>query len=561
MGDSEKALDYFQQAFQIYKNPFDASYAAGILANIGDIHLERGNIEEANTAYNKITYEQIGSEDAFERVDGIRLGRLGKLNLVKKNYQNAVKFFEESLKKNMKWKNANDIFSHYVSLGFSYEGLQKYKLAKEYYQKAIDLMEEIRSFFPEGERESFFVSRFEPYEGMVRLSEIKKESATGLFYAESTKARALIEGIAASARRSESPEIPAELIGKERILIAQLLQLDKTKEDAYKKGEEALKEHQERRNKAKAEMNELIAKLRREYPRYAALMYPKPFRVEELPLRDDEVLLEYELTEKAGYLFLVEKNKVKKIVKIPNSKKDIEALVNEFVRPIQSPYTKQGFSPSLGQKLYSILLEEALKDVLPEKKIIVVPDGILGVLPFEALVVRPGKDLTDTVFVGDKWKITYYQSATVMALQRLLKPSGAKKAFFGIGNPIYERNDPRYVAYKQGKPQPVMLAQSLSQYSYRGLATRREWGKTTKDDKEGGELVYAPLPETEDEVKTIANLFGVQPRPPDVLLGLWANETNLRKVPLQNYRYVHFATHADLPGKVQGIKEPFLLLG
>ena len=46
-----------------------------------------------------------------------------------------------------------------------------------------------------------------------------------------------------------------------------------------------------------------------------------------------------------------------------------------------------------------------------------------------------------------------------------------------------------------------------------------------------------------------------------MLLNVEANETWLRKSPLQDYRYLHFATHADLPGKVQGIKEPFILLG
>jgi CHAT domain-containing protein len=49
--------------------------------------------------------------------------------------------------------------------------------------------------------------------------------------------------------------------------------------------------------------------------------------------------------------------------------------------------------------------------------------------------------------------------------------------------------------------------------------------------------------------------------PPDVLLNLQANETFLKKSPLPDYRYLHFATHAGLPGKVQGIKEPFILLG
>ena len=46
-----------------------------------------------------------------------------------------------------------------------------------------------------------------------------------------------------------------------------------------------------------------------------------------------------------------------------------------------------------------------------------------------------------------------------------------------------------------------------------------------------------------------------------MLLDLKANETTLRQSPLQDYRYLHFATHADLPGRVQGIREPFLLLG
>ena len=72
---------------------------------------------------------------------------------------------------------------------------------------------------------------------------------------------------------------------------------------------------------------------------------------------------------------------------------------------------------------------------------------------------------------------------------------------------------------------------------------------------------YPPLPETEDEIRAIAKLFGVPATPPDILLGVAASETNLRKADLKTYRYLHFATHADLPGKIQGIKEPFIILG
>ena len=97
--------------------------------------------------------------------------------------------------------------------------------------------------------------------------------------------------------------------------------------------------------------------------------------------------------------------------------------------------------------------------------------------------------------------------------------------------------------------------------AFRALAASQEFGKTTRDGKTGVELVYPPLPETEAEVLAIARLFAVEPKPPDVLLDLKANEASLRQSPLPAYRYLHFATHADLPGRVQGIREPFLLLG
>jgi CHAT domain-containing protein len=73
------------------------------------------------------------------------------------------------------------------------------------------------------------------------------------------------------------------------------------------------------------------------------------------------------------------------------------------------------------------------------------------------------------------------------------------------------------------------------------------------------EVVYSPLPETETEVRKIAATLGVKPVPPDILLGLDARKDNLLKARLDEYRFLHFATHADLPGKLQGVGAPFIL--
>jgi CHAT domain len=65
------------------------------------------------------------------------------------------------------------------------------------------------------------------------------------------------------------------------------------------------------------------------------------------------------------------------------------------------------FSPRQGHSLYNLLLAEALQEITPGTPIIIVPDGILGLLPFETLVITPGRDVKDTRFVGDMWQLSY----------------------------------------------------------------------------------------------------------------------------------------------------------
>lgn len=221
-----------------------------------------------------------------------------------------------------------------------------------------------------------------------------------------------------------------------------------------------------------------------------------------------------------------------------------------------------GFSVERAKELYDILLGEALKDVKEQEKVIIVPDGILGLLPFEALVMKEGSGTNDSVYVGDRFSIRYYQSASVLAFQRTVQGEKPERVLFSLGNPIFSKEDPRYIAWKDGKPEQreQLVVAGLDKYSFRALATGRGVTIIGRDPQDK-ELEYRPLPETEEEVVEIARIMGVEATPPDVLLSVRANETEFRKVKLDQYRYIHFATHADLPGEVQGINEPFILLG
>ncbi len=214
-----------------------------------------------------------------------------------------------------------------------------------------------------------------------------------------------------------------------------------------------------------------------------------------------------------------------------------------------------------GKELYELLLGPALATIKEGERVIVVPDGILGLLPFEALVMEKGKGNRKPVFVGDQYTLTYYQSAKVLALQRQLQEPQSPRPLFVLGDPIYRDNDPRYLAFKRGTPAPQLLAKTQGQYGYQARATTRGRGTKSPRITAGEELNFIPLPETTTEVKEIAALRGVKPEVPDVLLGVEATETQVRQAPLVEYRYLHFATHADTGGNVQGKKEPFILLG
>jgi CHAT domain-containing protein len=182
--------------------------------------------------------------------------------------------------------------------------------------------------------------------------------------------------------------------------------------------------------------------------------------------------------------------------------------------------------------------------------LIIVPDGALGAFPFEALVVQAGPDWGKCTLVGDRWPVTYSQSAAILALNRHLGLSRASQALFALGDPIFDKGGSRYLAYKAGQGKAGELKHAGPEKALTMAATGREWGR----------LEFPPLPETRQTVTDLAALFQVKPQPPQVLLDVLATETKVRQTPLAQYRYLFFGTHGFLADKLAGVQEPTLVL-
>jgi CHAT domain-containing protein/Tfp pilus assembly protein PilF len=571
MGLYEKALSYLNEALEIERKLNNPHNIAERQNNIGAVYLRQKKYREAEVVF----LERINTGKRITKTRLLHAG-LVEVYLATKKYDEALSLLKEMP---LNWRDSrNRRMEYHTQYGLALKGKGALRESSLELLKAISIVEEIRRAV--GERGEFFagggyIDRLTPYrELMAVLAEMairsdaqddafrpygRNAASRAFYFAELAKARMFLEMMADSVRKYEDPQIPSDIKTREAEIIKELSSIEKNRESTYSKGEAAFKKLLQKEEELLKQQDSLISDIRNNYPLYAALNYPRPIPVEDLPLKDNETLIEFGISNDAVFVFDVRKGGGIKIHNINISGEELSEKVKKFIEPLNSGRFSE-FSAKSAGTLYDLLLSGVAKVANNTTEgLIIIPDGLLGLLPFEALVVKKGNDLGDSIYAGDKWNITYSQSATSLALTRLLKPRAAVKSLFAIGNPVYDKSDPRYVAYKQGKPLQV-TAQNQKKYAYRGLTILAKPG-TTADAVEWEDMIYPALPETEDEIKAIAKLFGLKPDPPDILLGISASETNFKNADLKDYRYLHLATHADLPGKIQGIVEPFIILG
>ena len=521
MGDLNKALPLTQQALKISEKalgPEDPQTAA-ILENLVSFYTQMGFYDQALPLARR-------SAQIREKVSGpdnprtsISLKRLGFLYLVMKDYGQAESCFRRAKHKQGdqgmvelylatgRYEAALDLLpkiapgprarpqylaQYYTQQGLALKGAGRRQEAGAAFLEAINAIEELRARTP-GERTSFFETGilsgyFQAYRGMVAvLAEMAQKGeplppglqafgpdpgAAAFYFAESIKARSLLEAMAAGAGRVVSPPIPSDLAAKEQNLRERTKALEAQREEIFlsetggphKGKRREITDFQLKVEALQREQQQLVEELRRRVPRYAALNYPRPFKASELPLKPGEVLLEYALGEKESYLFRVEPGGKTQIFRLASGQEVLEKRLGAMLAPFRQSVLRREdlscFSLADAAALYRELLAPALNGVAPGARLILVPDGVLGAFPFEALVVQAGADWQSSVLAGDRWPITYYQSAAILALNRHLGVSHASQPFFALGDCIYEKTSPRYLAYKAGQGQAGELSMS-----------------------------------------------------------------------------------------------------
>jgi CHAT domain-containing protein/Tfp pilus assembly protein PilF len=209
------------------------------------------------------------------------------------------------------------------------------------------------------------------------------------------------------------------------------------------------------------------------------------------------------------------------------------------------------FDFAVAHELYQQLLAPA-QDVLKSKKhLFLVPSGPLTALPFHVLLTKPPSPSNQQTFRDAPWLVNQYaittlpSVASLAALRRNKTRVRPKKEFIGFANPIFQITRESRPIKVAGSTNPKKIVRSYARYFRDSSGDAQALSNLT------------PLPDTEDEVREIAKIFGAQA---DIHSGQKASEAEIKRLPLEDYRIVHFATHGLIAGEVKGLAEPALAL-
>jgi CHAT domain-containing protein len=251
------------------------------------------------------------------------------------------------------------------------------------------------------------------------------------------------------------------------------------------------------------------------------LIWSSPATIKQLQekiTQDNHVIVEFLLGERRSFAWLVSSNDIS--LEILPGKKELEKAVTQYIELMTTApnnmYVERDISRlrERGEKLFPILFGRLSERISPGQKLIIVPDGLLHYLPFEALV-------RNKHYLIEDHEISYLPAAGMLG-----RDSRA-------GTETVDRME--WLAF--GDPSFGPGAKSSDGKGLRGrpadIARRMRAARGFQLD---------PLPRTRDEVNYIASLFPADRR--QVYLGEDSTERAVKQASLRQYRRLHFACHS-----------------
>lgn len=321
---------------------------------------------------------------------------------------------------------------------------------------------------------------------------------------------------------------------------------------------------QRQRTGVKEKLDEISARLQKDFPQYDELTSPEPLGVSAVQklLGPDEVLVVYLVQDWNSYAWAITSDAVRWRKLAPETGQNTLSSRVAALRKSLQVETLQGdgelFNLQKAYQLYADLLGP-LEDVVGDKgKLLIVPSGVLTSLPFNVLVTeKPANALPSNMidYSNAAWLIKRHaisilpSVSSLRALREFASKGKAPDAFIGYG-------DPDFGGGAAGRARGATI---------KGAPTQDFSSYYTREGLVDVGLLSASLPQlpdTADELRHIAKRLGAQDD--QVRLGKVATEGEVKNAKLDVYRVVYFATHGLVAGELENLgskaAEPALAL-
>nr|WP_294553795.1 CHAT domain-containing protein [uncultured Rhodopila sp.] len=270
-------------------------------------------------------------------------------------------------------------------------------------------------------------------------------------------------------------------------------------------------------------------------PGFAALVQDSvSAREAQALLQPSEALAVIVLADDEGWTLLLRKDAIS-VGRIDGGAHRIDALVKRFRAGMDlSPGNQPApFDAAAAGELYSAIFNPVAGGLAGVTGLTVSPSGSLLSVPFGALLtgpVPPGQDLGQAPFLIRAMAISHVPSAaSFVNLRQGTKTIRAAQPWFGLGD-----------------FRPPSLRQAMATFAA---------GPCGDSAKELASL--PPLPGARKELEVARQLLGADPG--SQLLGAVFTVRKVEAAALPDYRIIHFATHAILPGELRCQTEPAVL--
>jgi CHAT domain-containing protein len=465
LGNTYFYLGEFDKALKSYEESEKLGFQdVGLMLNMGSALTELGKFTEAEK---KLQNGLLLARDANNSVEiGHALNGLGQIALKRGQYKEALSFFQQSLKEGVDLKKDEQAkillnqsyslfklqdfqaaaslteraiqqasesespepvwFGQYV-LGKIFKNQNKPKQALQSFEQSVNFIEDwLKKNSNADGLESFFQDKIEPYREIVDLLVDHGEDVKAFEYAELSKAKTLLK-----ATKGINQPLPSA-------------------------------------------------------PKFSLA------EADELLKDKDTALLEYVVTEEAAFLFLITKSLKRNslpqltVKKVPFGRRQLENSIGSLRNKLSAE--NYDFADQ-AEELYGRLIRPIEDKLADKKKLVIVPDGVIWGVPFQALKMRSDK------FLWERFSVTYARSLTSLLANVRKSRSGStqKRTFLGVANP---------------SPQPTDI-----------------------------------IPFAEEGVREIVPFYGLPQT--KIYAGSTATEEQIKAV-ISDYDIIHFATHGFL---------------